>query len=92
LNVILQHEVYLPDQDAINHIHHMVLYKCSLPEDGSFDKTIEALTVDNGFRGYLCSDIIDSLVFEYCHAKTLLPSAKGDQVWQSNSFLLSAGP
>jgi len=59
----------------------MALYKCSLPEDGSFDKTIESLTVNNGFLGFVCFDTKESFMLDnYCHNQPILAFAKGDKV------------
>jgi len=59
----------------------MVLFKCSLPEDGSFDETMNSLTESNSNQGYLCSDKEEhAFVLEYCHQQPLLAFAKGDKV------------
>jgi len=59
----------------------MVLYKCLLPEDGRFDKTIESLSVASGFRGSPCSDLGEiPLLFQYCRVDALVTFPKGEKV------------
>jgi len=81
LKCFLQYDAHLPDQNALNHIHHMVLYKCLLPEDGSFDETIESVSGANRLHGSLCSDLRDiPLLLQYCHEEAFIGFPKGNQV------------
>jgi len=77
----LQYEPYLNDA-AKDYVHHLSLYKCTLPEDGSYDKDIETLVVhnNNGARGSLCKDMKDKPVYKYCHSQPILASPKDGQV------------
>jgi len=79
----LQYDTHLPHQNALNHIHHMVLYKCLLPEDGSFDKTMESLSEasNNGFRGSPCSELGEiPLLFQFCREDAVVTFPKGEKV------------
>jgi len=76
----LQYDAHLPDENSTKHIHHMVAYICSLPDDGSLDKTIEPLTVDSGFRGNNFELIENPLLFDSCRKLVLASFHKGNEV------------
>jgi len=63
----------------------MSLFKCSLPEDESYDKDIEALMVpnENGIHGYPCSYIKSKPVHKLCYQESIFASSKDGQVWNN---------
>ena len=56
---LIQFEAYLPDENAIRHVHHFILYNCHYPEGyRAIQKQFEEVDMKNG---YIVGEYYDTL-------------------------------